>query len=44
MLDTNLGSKGTKKDMTLYHIRYVEVGNILVLRSIIGIKGCDHVV
>ncbi len=32
------------KGMTLYHIGYVEVGNILVLHGIIGVKGCDHVV
>ncbi len=39
-----LGSKGTKGGMTLYHIGYVEVGNILVLPSTIGVIGCDQVV
>jgi hypothetical protein len=39
-----LGSKGTKKGMTLYHIGYVEVSNILVLLSTIGVTGCNQVV
>jgi hypothetical protein len=30
--------------MTLYHIGYVEVGNILLLLGIIGVIGCDQVV
>jgi hypothetical protein len=30
--------------MTLYHIKYVEVGSILVLHGIIGVIGCDQVV
>jgi hypothetical protein len=37
-------SKGTKGGMTLYHIRYVEVGSILVLPGTIGVIGCDQVV
>jgi hypothetical protein len=37
-------SKATKGDMTLYHIGYVEVGNILVLLGPIGVIGCDQVV
>ncbi len=36
-----LGFKGTKRGMTLYHIRYVEVGNTLVLSGTIGLIGCD---
>jgi hypothetical protein len=39
-----LGSKGTKGGMTLYHIRYVEVGNISILHGTIGEIGCDQVV
>jgi hypothetical protein len=38
MLD---GSKGTKGGMTVYHIGYVEVGNIPVLPSIIGVTSCE---
>jgi len=30
--------------MTLYHIGYVEVGNILVLPSAIGVTSFDQVV
>jgi len=36
--------KSTKGDMTLYHIRYVEVGNMLVLLGMIGVTSCDQVV
>jgi hypothetical protein len=32
-----LESKGTQGGMTLYHIEYVEVGNILVLLGVIGV-------
>ncbi len=39
-----LGSKGMKGGMTLYHIGYVEVGNILVLLGVISVTSCDHVV
>jgi hypothetical protein len=30
--------------MILYHIRYFEVGSILVLAGTIGVTGCDQVV
>jgi hypothetical protein len=30
--------------MTLYHIGYVEIGNMLVLPSTIDVIGCDQVV
>jgi hypothetical protein len=39
-----LGPKCIKGGMTLYHIGYVEVGNILVLSDTIGLIGYDHVV
>jgi hypothetical protein len=39
-----LGSKGTKGGMTLYHIGYVEISNILILPGTIGVTGCDQVV
>jgi hypothetical protein len=29
--------------MTLYHIGYVEIGNMLVLLGTIGVIGCDKV-
>jgi hypothetical protein len=30
--------------MTLYHIGYVEIGNILVFLGKIGVIGCDQVI
>jgi hypothetical protein len=30
--------------MTLYHIGYDEVGNILVLLGTIGVTGCDQAI
>ncbi len=30
--------------MTLYHVGFIEVGNIPILLGIIVVTGCDHVV
>jgi hypothetical protein len=39
-----LGFKGIKGGMTLYHIGYVEIGNILVLPGTTSVIGYDQVV
>jgi hypothetical protein len=40
-LPKTCGSRDTKGGMTLYHIRYVEAGSILVLPSTISVTSCD---